>query len=50
MAYSAEYSEADLSSASIDGVVKGLIVVTQFITLIVLVFLFAFLKKKWESR
>jgi len=46
MAYTAQYDEADLSASVIDTVIKVFIIVGQFITLIVILFLWAWLKKK----
>lgn len=46
MAYVPDYTEGDLSSSIIDIIVKIIITVGIFATLIVLVFMFAFLKRK----
>lgn len=46
MAYTPEYSESDLSASIIDTIVKAIIVVGIFTTLIVLVLLWGWLKKR----
>lgn len=45
MAYTPDYTEGDLSSSIIDTIVKVIITVSTFATLIVLVLLFKWLKK-----
>lgn len=46
MAYTPSYTEADMSASIIDTVVKVLILVGTFATLIVILFMFAWAKKK----
>jgi len=46
MAYTAEYTEGDLSASVIDTVIKVFIIIGQFITLIVILLLYNWMKKK----
>lgn len=46
MAYTAQYDEADLSSATIDAIIKAMIIVGQFVTLIVLLLLWGWMRKR----
>jgi len=46
MAYSPDYTESDLSASTIDIIVKVILTIGTFATLIVLVYMFAFLKRK----
>lgn len=46
MAYTPDYTEADLSSSIIDIIVKVILTVGIFATLIVLLYMFSYLKKK----
>jgi ABC-type uncharacterized transport system permease subunit len=46
MAYNATYVEGDLAEASINGIVKVILTVGSLITLVVLVFMFVYIKKK----
>jgi len=46
MAYTASYTEADLSASVIDTVIKVFIIIGQFITLIVLLLLYNWMKKR----
>lgn len=46
MAYTADYSESDISSSVIDIIVKIVLTVGLFATIIVLLFLYTFLKNK----
>lgn len=45
MAYVPSYSDADISGAAIDGVVKILIAFSSLATLVGLIFLFGWMKK-----
>lgn len=46
MVYNATYTEGDIAEASINGIVTVIITVGSLITLVVLVVLFVFMKKK----
>lgn len=46
MAYTPDYTEADLEEASINTIAKAIISVGGFIVIIVLIFLFAWVRKK----
>jgi hypothetical protein len=46
MAYTPDYSEADISSSVIDIIVKIVLTVGLFATIIVLLFLYSFLKNR----
>lgn len=46
MAYTPDYTEGDLSASVVDTIVKAIIVVGTFITIIMLVFIWNFLKKR----
>lgn len=46
MAYTPDYSEGDLSSSVIDIIVKGIVTLGLFATIIVLILLWGFLKKR----
>ena len=46
MAYTADYTESDLSNSVIDTIVAAIIVVGQFVTIIVLIFLYNWMKKR----
>jgi len=46
MAYTPEYEDGDISKAVIDFIVKGLVVVSSLATLIVLVLIYNFMKKR----
>ena len=46
MAYTPEYTESDLSASIVDIIVKVILVVGTFITIIVLVFIWRMLKKQ----
>lgn len=48
MAYVAEYDEADLSASVIDTIIKVFIIIGQFITLVVILFMWAWAKKKFR--
>ena len=49
MVYTAEYGADDITNASIDGVVKFIIVIAGFASLIALVFLLGWFTKKWKG-
>jgi len=46
MAYTPDYTESDLSASIVDTIVKVILVVGTFITIIVLVMIWNFLKKR----
>lgn len=46
MAYTPDYEEGDLSNSVIDVIVTALIVIGQFATIVVLVWLYNWVKKK----
>jgi len=46
MAYTPDYTESDLSAGIVDTIVKVILVIGTFITVIVLVFIYGFLRKK----
>jgi len=46
MSYNASYTDGDIASATVDTIVKALLTVASFVTLIVLVYMFVWLKKK----
>ena len=46
MAYTPDYTESDLSSSIVDVIVKVILVVGTFITIIVLLMIWKFLKKQ----
>lgn len=46
MAYTPNYSETDLTSSITDGIVKIILTISSFITLIVVIAIFVWLKKK----
>lgn len=46
MAYTPDYTESDLSNSIIDTIVKVIITVSTFATLIVLIMLFNWMKKQ----
>lgn len=46
MAYTPDYTESDLNSGIIDVIVKVILVVGTFITVIVLLMLYSWVKKK----
>jgi hypothetical protein len=50
MAYSASYSDADISSAAIDGVVKIIIAFASLATLVGLALVYGMLKKQWKGQ
>ncbi len=50
MAYTPDYTEADLTEASIDGIAKFVIVAAGFVGLMVLVFLATWGVKKFRGR
>ena len=46
MAYTPDYTEGDLSSSIVDIIVKVVLTVGTFITIIVLLMMYSYLKKK----
>lgn len=46
MAYTPDYAEGDLSNSVVDIIVKGILTVGTFITIIVLLMIWNFLKKR----
>jgi len=48
MAYTPDYAEGDLSNSIIDTIVKVIITVSTFVTLIVLVLLWGWLKRNMK--
>jgi hypothetical protein len=50
MAYNASYTADDVTNATVDGIVKFVIVVASFAALIALAFLLGWFMKKWRGR
>lgn len=46
MAYNASYEEGDIAEATINTLVKGLVTVGTLVTVIVVVWLYAYIRKK----
>lgn len=49
MAYTPSYTDGDISSAAIDGVVKVIIAFASLATLVGLVMVYGLLKKHWKQ-
>jgi len=50
MSYNASYSEGDLSASVLDTIIKIAIVFGQFITLVVIIFIYRFIKQKGIAK